>query len=107
MEYGLRVYHISSVRGLGWCRLNPCFNGIWSAREHEIELSAQRPYRVLILVLMEYGLRVSDDYYIGTGEPVLILVLMEYGLRASEGASYAPIEGGLNPCFNGIWSART
>ena len=56
---------------------------------------------------MEYGLRVSDDYYIGTGEPVLILVLMEYGLRASEGASYAPIEGGLNPCFNGIWSART
>ena len=36
---------------------------------------------------------------------VLILVLMEYGLRLFLG--YDQVQGGsrLNPCFNGIWSA--
>ena len=60
---------------------NPCFNGIWSARA-----SAGASYAptegVLILVLMEYGLRV---YPVGSfcrrSIYVLILVLMEYGLR--------------------------
>ena len=36
---------------------------------------------VLILVLMEYGLRVLPAYLIGQWLQVLILVLMEYGLR--------------------------
>ena len=44
--------------GLG-CKLvclNPCFDGIWSASEEEYDqLSNQAS--VLILVLMEYGLR--------------------------------------------------
>ena len=88
---------------------------------------------VLILVLMEYGLRgvlvpVVDD----NGRPVLILVLMEYGPRVGPHSAgklllkgvlilvlmeYGPREikksdllsrswRGLNPCFNGIWSAR-
>ncbi len=38
--------------------------------------------------------------------PVLILVLMEYGLRVGgQTAVKAVVNGGLNPCFNGIWSA--
>ena len=55
---------------------------------------------------MEYGLRrhLTSGMFIVTF--VLILVLMEYGLRPM----YVPAElgikvGGLNPCFNGIWSA--
>ena len=37
--------------------LNPCFNGIWSASY--IPNAFQRTHPVLILVLMEYGLRVQ------------------------------------------------
>ena len=37
---------------------------------------------VLILVVMEYGLR-RLTAWVGTVEPVLILVVMEYGLRLS------------------------
>ena len=41
---------------------------------------------VLILVLMEYGLRVLAVLaYKDLSLPVLILVLMEYGLRVSAG----------------------
>ena len=36
---------------------------------------------VLILVVMEYGLRPTKSSRPGTAEPVLILVVMEYGLR--------------------------
>ena len=35
--------------------LNPCFNGIWSASE--LEIVDEHYSFVLILVLMEYGLR--------------------------------------------------
>ena len=38
---------------------------------------------------------------------VLILVLMEYGLRVGRMMDTTiPSLRGLNPCFNGIWSAR-
>ena len=37
--------------------LNPCFNGIWSASLSE-EIIKLYSWEVLILVLMEYGLRV-------------------------------------------------
>ena len=61
--------------------LNPCFNGIWSATEFCNNPEEIVP-EVLILVLMEYGLR--QFYHLAvcsTAEKVLILVLMEYGLR--------------------------
>ena len=35
--------------------LNPCFNGIWS-RSPELKESEDEKIRVLIIVLMEYGL---------------------------------------------------
>ena len=59
--------------------LNPCFNGIWSATVEN----------TLIVYLWE----------------VLILVLMEYGLRHPGHFRIIAQEGCLNPCFNGIWSA--
>ena len=42
---------------------------------------AGKPLRVLILVLMEYGLRGVENQPIYAVWLVLILVLMEYGLR--------------------------
>ena len=61
--------------------LNPCFNGIWSASS-SISLLPCGDEAVLILVLMEYGLRASSALH-AAGDP----------------------QWGLNPCFNGIWSA--
>ena len=56
MEYGLRVNSGALIRQppLG---LNPCFNGIWSARGDVRPAEAEWLQGVLILVLMEYGLR--------------------------------------------------
>ena len=82
--------------------LNPCFDGIWSASEEEYDqLSNQAS--VLILVLMEYGLR---ELLVPQQHPreyvVLILVLMEYGLRGVQSQEHETTETSLNPCFNGI-----
>ena len=57
---------------------------------------------VLILVVMEYGLRLKFDTtkYITF---VLILVVMEYGLRLINISLNTEIFS-LNPCCNGIWS---
>ena len=62
--------------------LNPCFNGIWSASKIKEEIEKLKNDDVLILVLMEYGLRG-------------IFEMMSINSKIS-----------LNPCFNGIWSAR-
>ena len=39
---------------------------------------------VLILILLEYGLRQYTAYFYGSKEDVLILILLEYGLRLRE-----------------------
>ena len=71
------MQHFSSL----WS-LNPCFNGIWSASVNVLTDEVKNEV-VLILVLMEYGLRVYlQDSFKGEGYEC------------------------LNPCFNGIWSAR-
>ncbi len=50
--------------------------------EREFNLSPITTILVLILVLMEYGLRVGGQTAVkGECNGVLILVLMEYGLR--------------------------
>ena len=62
---------------------------------------------VLILVLMEYGLRgKTRKNHCQVPKRVLILVLMEYGLRAFEIHKDTCSCSRLNPCFNGIWSKR-
>ena len=61
--------------------------------------------RVLILVLMEYGLwhAASSSVMVGLNR-VLILVLMEYGLWPGIIMTSNPGTASLNPCSNGIWS---
>ena len=60
--------------------LNPCCNGIWSQTIAKAERKARKI--VLILVVMEYGLRLwYKQNVVTTPTPVLILVVMEYGLR--------------------------
>ena len=49
---------------------------------------------------MEYGLRLSRRRH-HHGTRVLILVIMEYGLRQQ--FNCLAFETGLNPCCNGIW----
>ena len=105
--------------------LNPCSNGIWSLTYqpwgwgtcHRVLILVLMEYGlwledalikafenyVLILVLMEYGLWLTILFNISTKLKVLILVLMEYGLWLCQACR----KGGkrcLNPCSNGIWS---
>ena len=60
--------------------LNPSFNGTWSASWECI-----------------------NDYT--PLYEVLILLLMEYGLREKKKKEYPKTYEGLNPSFNGTWSA--
>ncbi len=80
MEYGLR--HLDeNPQDQEAYSLNPCFNGIWSATGYEIHHEILIAKDVLILVLMEYGLRLKRQFSTWRNFEVLILVLMEYGLR--------------------------
>ena len=63
-----------------WC-LNPCFNGRWSAS----------------------WLKMNKEIIM---KKVLILVLMEDGLREFAEVTFKLPILCLNPCFNGRWSAR-
>ena len=58
--------------------LNPCCSGIWSETKNAIIDIAQI---VLILVVVEYGLRQVKKYIMSAFLTVLILVVVEYGLR--------------------------
>ena len=101
MEYGLRQV-VMGIHQVSNC-LNPCFNGIWSAT-NMMYMMNHSGMEVLILVLMEYGLRLVVSMRPSDATTVLILVLMEYGLRHDVLGRYT-CNHGLNPCFNGIWSA--
>ena len=81
MEDGLRGQERKSYMRGCITSLNPCFNGRWSASFRRSE-AKNADENVLILVLMEDGLRVLHD-----GDVITI-----------------PSES-LNPCFNGRWSA--
>ena len=59
-------------------RLNPCCNGIWSQTCGKLKVCPV--FLVLILVVMEYGLRLTHNPY----APTILCC--------------------LNPCCNGIWS---
>ena len=78
--WSARQQKVTTHYGSGVVSLNPCFNGIWSARRPEGRDGMR--WAVLILVLMEYGLRALQGRLHRHGrQGVLILVLMEYGLR--------------------------
>ena len=79
MEYALRDPFRKSGKRLQRC-LNPCFNGICSARRTGTTTTLLNS-SVLILVLMEYALRANVRFRTYHDLYVLILVLMEYALR--------------------------
>ena len=61
--------------------------------------------RVLILILLEYGLR-QLEFNLKVETPfVLILILLEYGLRQGQGGAPVLASFCLNPYSIGIWSA--
>ena len=71
-------------------------------------VSNKRPERsVLILILLEYGLRPTYEEAITKLDTVLILILLEYGLRLNETLTVEQFKAGLNPYSIGIWSATT
>ena len=61
-------------------------------------------HSVLILVLMEYALWLSQGVVDALNEFVLILVLMEYALWLWNIQWFRSLLGCLNPCSNGICS---
>ena len=81
MEYGLRVTPNETVVRTTFS-LNPCFDGIWSARMSSYSggtiVSRLNPCFDGI-----WSARVYTSDYQKKGTMVLILVLMEYGLRGS------------------------
>ncbi len=60
---------------------------------------------VLILILLEYGLRPASNSLGACCKLVLILILLEYGLRPPTNNSTILMPGCLNPYSIGIWSA--
>ena len=84
--------------------LNPYSIGIWSATDLYV-LPLIRCNEVLILILLEYGLRHFRDNWVQLCKVgVLILILLEYGLRRKY-VSPKNTETCLNPYSIGIWSA--
>ncbi len=125
MEYGLRHSIVCVI--LFWeMSLNPCCNGIWPQTAF---FDGPFTCSVLILVVMEYGLRRISEINLEEGyvlilvvvnmvsellwphrtqkpAPVLILVVVEYGLGVYFW-SFLLWCFCLNPCCRGIWSRRT
>ena len=83
--------------------LNPCSCGGWSQRNRAM-CPGNLTTNVLILVLVEDGLRVVEIRVKYSDEYVLILVLVEDGLREDWGFLDKDAEYCLNPCSCGGWS---
>ena len=79
MEYTLRVQFKPLTDTETKICLNPCYNGIYS-KSYGNNQEQQLQQLVLILVIMEYTLRVINNN-INSQAKVLILVIMEYTLR--------------------------
>ena len=102
MEDTLRVPitygEVMSVKGI-----NPCFNGRYSQRIFQLQVTSAKT--VLILVLMEDTLRDTVFESVYDRGVVLILVLMEDTLRGSHRSLRYHYQS-INPCFNGRYSQR-
>ena len=96
MEYGLRhkVFNLIKAMRVG---LNPCCNGIWS---QTYLVMSRTLASVLILVVMEYGLR--QDYLVMSR--TLGLNPCCNGIWSQTKHIDKYFRQGLNPCCNGIWS---
>ena len=84
--------------------LNPYSIGIWSATPMFSFVKGD-PTPVLILILLEYGLRRKTWVPLLCVGDVLILILLEYGLRRVNVRQNEDSSKCLNPYSIGIWSA--
>ena len=84
--------------------LNPYSIGIWSATQRSSERGFCK-ICVLILILLEYGLRQPARRALARRGGVLILILLEYGLRPIGKWHLGLGSRSLNPYSIGIWSA--
>ena len=84
--------------------LNPYSIGIWSATDwlssHENDYYCLNPYSIGIWSATHTEVHGRYAPYL-----VLILILLEYGLRLSRLMTYSQCHKGLNPYSIGIWSA--
>ena len=85
--------------------LNPCFCGIYSQR-HDKTCHPERKRNVLILVFVEFTLRVRGIDWGVHNTDVLILVFVEFTLRVGQRSANGKKIPSLNPCFCGIYSQR-
>ena len=97
-------------QGIKWCnvRENEVLILIlleYGLRLQKVEKNASIAYQVLILILLEYGLRLLTLKEQGIHWVVLILILLEYGLRPSFLITIQSWQQRLNPYSIGIWSA--
>ena len=80
----------------------------YGLRETFLRMKELKPLAVLILVLMEYGLR-GNDFIIATLKQTLSLSPCFNGIWSARLLmwSFLIVKSriSLNPCFNGIWSA--
>ena len=86
-------------------RLNPCSNGIWSLTE----MSKAQASAIAGLNPCSNGIwsLTKFNWFWYSGNRVLILVLMEYGLWRTIPSRTTQEGLCLNPCSNGIWSLTT
>ena len=84
--------------------LNPCSNGIWSLTARNRPPPCERHVRVLILVLMEYGLWPGNGRRWLNGR--LSLNPCSNGIWSLTLSRWVNLQRPycLNPCSNGIWS---
>ena len=117
-----------NMKGKHCACLNPYSIGIWSATPLKLTIMKrnyyvlililleyglrqmqqhrfENLYLVLILILLEYGLRHTNKLLKWKQSFVLILILLEYGLRLANIFSSLRVYAGLNPYSIGIWSA--
>ena len=104
MEDGLRVAS-SYFTTVTADSLNPYSCGRWS-QSGKKAMFTESEKDVLILFLVEDGLREYHKHQDGTQKYVLILVVVEDGLRGYQIGGHNPLERCLNPCCCGRWSQR-
>ena len=97
MEYGLRP-KLGSLTAKQLTSLNPCCNGIWSQTKRIFCWRRKPSLNPCCNGIWSQTDVIDDEENL----KVLILVVMEYGLRQEE-YSYRLVSS-LNPCCNGIWS---
>ena len=103
MEYGLGLKKVTAMKKLS-LGLNPCYNGIWSRTRNQNTYNdyLQNSLNPCYNGIWSRTKKLTDEEK--KARRVLILVIMEYGLGPGTTEPRRPPRTCLNPCYNGIWS---